>query len=231
MSLRKTNSLQGFTLAELAIVLVIVSLLLTTLMPPLSAQMDQRAYNETSLWLNEGKEALLGYAMTHPAADGKPYLPCPDTDDDGLENRVGFACTSQEGRIPWADLGVSRWDSWTNRIRYRVHTNFSNSEVGFTLATAAPDLRVCAVNDCATTVATQLPVVLVSHGKNGAGAFNSTGATGGINGPSADADESENSDVDNDFVSHTQSSTFDDIVVWLPATILYNRMITAGRLP
>lgn len=218
----------GFSLAEMAIVLVIVGLLLTTLMAPLTAQMDQKSYNETTQWINEAKEALQGYAMTHTAVDGKPHLPCPDTDDDGLENRAGLVCTSQEGRIPWADLGVSRWDSWSNRIRYRVHANFSNTGVGFTLATAAPNLRVCAANGCAATVATQLPVVLVSHGKNGAGAFN---ASGGTNGAPTDADELENSDADNDFVSHTQSSTFDDIVAWLPATILYNRMISAGRLP
>jgi hypothetical protein len=77
-------------------------------------------------------------------------------------------------------------------------------------------------------LATQLPVVLLSHGKNGAGAFNTSGGT---NTAPTSADELENSDTDNDFVSHTPTTDFDDIVAWLPASILYNRMITAGRLP
>lgn len=228
MPMTTLRPMRGFSLTELAIVLVIVGLLLTTLMPPLSAQMDQRSYNETTLWLNEGREALLGYAMTHTAVDGKPYLPCPDTDDDGLENRAGTTCTAQEGRLPWADLGISRWDSWSNRIRYRVHTSFSDSSTGFTLATAAPNLRVCAASGCAASLATALPVVLLSHGKNGAGAFNTSGGT---NTAPTGADELENADADNDFVSHTPTTDFDDVVVWLPASILYNRMITAGRLP
>lgn len=219
---------RGFTLTELAIVLVIVGLMLTSLVPALTAQIDQRNYSETTQWLSEAKDALLGYAMTHTAADGKPYLPCPDTDDDGLENRTGSGCTSQEGRIPWSDLGISRWDSWGNRIRYRVHTNFSRNDVGFTLATAVPNLRVCTSAACSATVASSLPVVILSHGKNGNGAFN---GSGGTNPAPAGADELANTDANNDFVSHTPTPDFDDIVTWLPTTILYNRMISAGRLP
>jgi prepilin-type N-terminal cleavage/methylation domain-containing protein len=226
--MRLQHSNFGFTLTELAIVLVIVGLMLSAIIPPLSAQQDQRNYSETQQWLNEAREALVGYAMTHTALDGKPYLPCPDTDDDGKENRPGTTCTSQEGRIPWSDLGVSRWDSWSNRIRYSVHANFSNSANGFTLATAVPNLRVCAASGCATTVATGLPLVLLSHGKNGAGAFNSVGGT---NPAPSGADELENTNANTDFVSHTQTTDFDDIVVWLPTTILYSRMIAAGRLP
>ena len=51
------------------------------------------------------------------------YLPCPDTDDDGLKTEQVLAAL-WEGQIPWNDLGISRWDSWGNRIRYRVLPNF-----------------------------------------------------------------------------------------------------------
>jgi len=221
--------INGFTLTELAIVLVIVALLLSTLMPALSAQLDQRNYSETRQTLSEVREALIGFAAKNAASDGKPYLPCPDTDDDGIENRDGIgACTSQEGNVPWSDLGLARTDSWDNRVRYRVHGNFSRNFAGFDLTTPAPNLRVCTTSACTITVATALPVVLVSHGKNGLGARNTIP---GWNAAPAGADELENADADNDFVSHEQTPDFDDLVVWLPTALLNSRMLSAGRLP
>jgi type II secretory pathway pseudopilin PulG len=215
-------------LTELAIVLVIVGLLLASLMPSLTAQTDQRHYSETTQTMHEIRDALLGYAVAHSAADGKPLLPCPDTDDDGMENRTGNDCTSDEGRIPWSDLGVTRWDSWNNRIRYRVTKDFSRKNIGITLASTG-DLRICPDAACTTTLASSVPAVLVSHGKNGLGAFN---AIGGINSDPTGADELVNKNTgDKDFVSHAPAPDFDDVVVWLPTTILLNRMVVAGRLP
>ena len=49
----------------------------------------------------------------------------------------------------------------------------------------------------------------------------------------SNADEQENSDgsADNNYVSHTLTSTFDDLVVWISPNILINRMVAAGKLP
>ncbi|MCP5269454.1 MAG: type II secretion system protein [Zoogloeaceae bacterium] len=222
------RSHQGFTLTELAIVLVIVGLLLTTLMPSLTVQTDLKHYNETTQVINEARDALIGYAMTHTASDGKPYLPCPAADDSGIEaTRTAGACPAEEGRFPWSTLGVARWDSWNNRIRYRVRSTYTNSTNGFTLSSAGT-FRVCEDAACTIVIASTLPVVLLSHGKNGLGAFNSAGGT---NTAPTGTDELENSDNDTDFVSHSPTSDFDDSVAWLPATILFNRMIAAGRLP
>ena len=68
---------RGFTLVELAIVLIILALLSGGLMMTLSSQVDQRSYRETQQQLQDIRDALLGYAASHPALDGKPYLPCP----------------------------------------------------------------------------------------------------------------------------------------------------------
>lgn len=222
-----TVAQRGFTLVELAIVMFIVSLLIGGMLLPLSAQQDIRYNGETEKALSEIREALVGYAASHSATDGKPYLPCPDTDDDGAENRTGNACTAQEGRIPWGDLGLGRTDAWNNRFRYRVTPAFSNNATGFTLSSVGT-LRVCAENTCATTVAATVPAVIVSHGKNGAGAFNSSGGT---NAASLDANELENTDGDDDLVSKTGDPTYDDFTVWLSPNILFNRMVAAGKLP
>lgn len=222
-----SSAQRGFTLIELAIVMFIVSLLIGGMLLPLSAQQDLRYNGEAEKALGEIREALIGFAASHSATDGKPYLPCPDTDDNGLENRAGNACTAQEGRIPWVDLGLGRIDPWGNRFRYRVTPAFSNNATGFTLSSAGT-LRVCAENTCATIVAATVPAVIVTHGKNGAGAFNSAGGT---NTASLDANELENTDGDDDFVSKTGDPNYDDFAVWLSPNILFNRMVAAGKLP
>ena len=56
---------QGFTLIELAIVLVIVTILVGGLAMPLSAQIEARRISETRKTIEEAKEAIIGYAMSH----------------------------------------------------------------------------------------------------------------------------------------------------------------------
>ena len=218
---------RGFSLTEMAVVLVIVAILIAGLVIPLATQQDIRARQDTENMLTNLREALLGYAASHAAGDGRPYLPCPDTDDDGRENRAGGVCSGQEGRIPWADLGLGRNDAWNNRYRYRVTAAFSSSANGFTLASAG-DLNVCADAACAASVAASVPVVVLSHGANGAGAFN---MAGGTNPAPAGADELENTDGDATFVGKTPDTAFDDLVTWIPPSVLINRMITTGKLP
>lgn len=224
--------LHGFTLVELAIVLIILALLSGGLMMTLSSQLDQRYYSDTQQRLQDIRDALLGYAASHLALDGKPYLPCPDTDGDGFENRTGNVCTSPEGFLPWNNLGVGNQDAWNNRFRYHVTPSFARNDIGFTLSTTGT-LRVCEQAACTSKLATQLPAVVVSHGKNGFGATTS----GNLANPApASADELENADVnDSDFVSHTFSppgpNEFDDLIIWISPNILYSRLISAGRLP
>ncbi|MFZ3088401.1 MAG: prepilin-type N-terminal cleavage/methylation domain-containing protein [Methylotenera sp.] len=212
---------RGFTLVEMAVVLVILGFLLGGLLVPLSAQIEQKNYSVTQKDLSEIKEALIGYALSHPALDGKPHLPCPDSvGDDGLEDRAGTTCASPEGNLPWSDLGLPAQDGWGNRYRYRVtDLQFADNSLGFTLASNGN----ITVRDAAAgnIIASSIPAVVFSRGKNGAG---------------AGADEAENSNIANSLiVSHEPKATagneFDDMVVWIPTGILFNRMVTAGLLP
>lgn len=218
---------RGFTLTELAIVLFIVALLVGSMMLPITAQVDTRDYSDAQKTLGEIRDALTGFAISHSAADGKPYLPCPDTNDDGVENRVGNACAADEGRVPWVTLGHAQTDPWNNRYRYRVTPTFTNSGTGFLLTTAGT-LTVCTTSACASTVATAVPAIILTQGKNGAGAFNNSGGT---NAASTNANELENSDGDTTFVSKEADPNYDDMVIWLSPSILFNRMVAAGKLP
>jgi hypothetical protein len=75
----------------------------------------------------------------------------------------------------------------------------------------------------------------MSHVKNGKGAISAL--TGTVNAAASSADERENTDGSVNFVSRPPSAAdspageFDDIVSWLSRFTLYNRMVTAGRLP
>ena len=120
----------GFTLIEMAIVLMIVGLLLSGLLVPLSAQMEQRNITDTQKSLSEIKEALIGFALTY----GR--LPCPATSSsNGAEQFVpghsaadGQCSNFYNGYVPAATLGLSGTtdssgfliDSWGNRIHYAV---------------------------------------------------------------------------------------------------------------
>ncbi len=241
----KTHTQNGFTLIEMAIVMSIIALILGAGLTLLSAQQDQRRIEDTNALLANANESLIGYALSHTATDGRPYLPCPDkttaagsgTANDGEEDRTATPgpCVVQEGNLPWVTLGLTpQTDAWSNRLRYRVtdagSNHFSNSSTGMQLTFAA-DINVL---DAATgnSVVTGVPALVLSHGKNGLGAIN---ATGGSNPLATSVDEQANTDMTINFISHApspaESGYFDDQLIWLSSNILFNRMVQAGKLP
>jgi prepilin-type N-terminal cleavage/methylation domain-containing protein len=79
---------RGFTLIEMAIVLVIVTILIGGLVMPLSAQIQARRIAETQKTLAEAREAIVGYAMSNTTSpctcaytsgvlDSPPTTTCP----------------------------------------------------------------------------------------------------------------------------------------------------------
>lgn len=242
----------GFTLTEMAIVMVIMALLIGGMLVPLSAQRDIQNINSTQRQLSDIREALFGFA----AANGR--LPCPASPaSTGIENPAGGgACANpKDGFLPGATLGIGPTDAqgyvldaWGNRIRYAVanwqsgagatHPNAFTTVDGIKNAwndattTITPNLRVCSTSAgiggtaCAAnmTLSYETAAILVSSGRNG-----------GL--PPAGADELANTDNNSTFVSHAPTPAdapqgeFDDIVIWLSPNILYSRMISANKLP
>jgi len=235
------NRQRGFSLIEVAVVLFIVILLIGSLLVPLGTQVEQRQIRETEKTLSDIYDALLGFAV----ANG--HLPCPDTNNDGLEdvNAANDRCSTiatsiSAGNLPWQTLGLGNSDVWGNRFRYVIREEYARRlplSTTFTLSTTA-NVRVCTVAACspASNVLTSSAVAAVlSHGKNGLGAINSL--SGANNPPPTSVDELQNTNNDRDVVSRTISAAsantieFDDIVVWLPQYTLFNRMVAAGKLP
>lgn len=241
----------GFTLIELAIVLVIVALLSGGLMMTLSAQYQNVASADTQRRLNDAREALLGYA----AANGR--LPCPALGGaTGVESPAGGGTCNDnwDGFLPAITLGISptnengyALDGWGNPIRYattkdRAYQVTTTNQIktawnaGATLSNGqlAADLQVCNTAtgitgsgggaSCAngSNLAANAVAVIYSRGNNGAAV-------------PVSADEVANGDADRAFVSHTPTpggaNEFDDLVIWISPNILYSRLIAAGRLP
>lgn len=256
---RRLNFSRGFTLIELALVLVIVAIFLGGMLMTMGAQDENRRYNDTRATMATAQEALLGFAAAH----GR--LPCPaSAASNGLEDPVGGGvCTASAnkvavGFVPAATLGLAPIDStgrlldgWGIPLHYAVTaedssavttadgikskgmTNMSNelliicnSGVGM-LNEGLGNTDCPAVNETLTKTAV---AVIYSRGKNAASGGGGADERHNPNPNSVLAD-------DRAFVSHEPAPAdapggqFDDIMVWLSPNILYNRMISAGKLP
>ena len=251
----------GFTITELAVVLVIVGLLLGGLLVTLSAQYEARQLVETRDRLALAQEALIGFALRN----GR--LPCPAVAAgggpayrDGTTVQVqgtgeeGFAsggsastgqCFNSHGLLPALTLGLGTTDAngflvdaWNTPVFYSVTAWSSNAFTKSGGIAAAgitalnPTFRLCSTAACGTgqvlTSDNTVPAVIFSAGKNRRAALSDI--------PVGDVDERENVDGDNDFVSHDSrpagagGGEFDDVVSWLSANVLVNRMVAAGAI-
>ena len=124
--LARKKRLGGFSLIEIAIVLVIISVLIAIVAVPLATQVDRQRVNETDKQLEQIKEAIYGFAM----ANGR--LPCPSRlADNGQEApSVAGSCPTFNGFLPAVTLGIApidangfavdAWGGNQNRIRYAV---------------------------------------------------------------------------------------------------------------
>jgi prepilin-type N-terminal cleavage/methylation domain-containing protein len=221
----------GFTLVEIAIVLVIAALVLGAVLVPLAGQIESRRVRDARAKIEEIKEAVLGFA----AANGR--LPCPAS--AASNGRESF-CTSSsgscsatttppahgrcsnffDGYLPAATLGISPndssgfaldpWESQASRWRYAV-TDKTIAAIDYAL-TAPNGMR----NAGAANIAQEKLLFVCARG--GSTTASSCGASVpaltdqapiviwsvGRNGSAAgiSTDEQENGDSDAFFVSH-----------------------------
>src|SRR6266545_7017060 len=304
---RAMNRSRGFTLAELAVAVAIIGLLLAGAMIPFTAQIEVRNVADTQRTMESIREAITGFAQ----ANGR--LPCPANGsiaaglaNAGTEQFNGTSCTASLGVVPWATLGAPETDAWGRRFSYRVApafadklslTTWNTRQSSYTppagnlpqgvsspaspanqtpscdlaVAPTLSSFALCTLGDIAvftrggsTTAAVPLsaaiPAVIISHGKNGRGAWQ----TNGIRLTPIPSGNDEAANVNGNtsatptggylswaFYSRTPTPAasgcvdpipggpastaplceFDDIIVVISPSTLIARMVAAGRLP
>lgn len=216
----------GFSLLEMAVVMVILGLLLGGLLGPMSIQRENRNQNEVKQLLLEIEDAMLGFVAIHG------YLPCPaSAGSSGLEARNGANnCTAQHGFVPTTTLGLQGkldtnnrlLDPWLVPIRYSLSSvNSWEYAKGVSLTSGAGDFRVCSQASCSNVLAQDIVAVIFSLGEFGALATSSV-------------DQLENTDSDTVFVwrtfSEASGSEFNDSLRWISPNVIVHELVSAGRL-
>jgi len=248
---------RGFTLVELAVVLLVMATLLAGLTLPLATQVQLRRHEETRRQMDEAREAVLGFAVVH----GR--LPCPASAQSRGEESFAPGGGPADGRcadfhggfLPGATLGLppldtegfvrDAWGSPRNRLRYAVfgpnpvngveqaltRANGLQAATLSGLGDAPHYLFICAsgagvgpssCGPAANQLTRRAAFVLHSAGANAPAI------------PQPGSDEARNLDGDAVFVSHEArlgTDPFDDVVTWVPVSVLAARMLAAGRLP
>ena len=222
----------GFTLIEMSIVLIVISLILSGVLKTVSVQRQQLKRDETRQALQIINQALIGFTAT----EGR--LPCPDTDNDGEANDVavpfGDTCTNDEGFLPFVDLGVPAEDAWGNRFRYRVSSNAGinfadNPDPGPPLLSsfAMGDPGDIVVRDAGgNLVVNNIPAIVISYAENGRQTIANLPCGAGV----PTVTEEENCNANALFTADDYRTDFDDLLTWVAPTVLINRMIESGRL-
>lgn len=232
----------GFSLIELALVMLVMGLLLGGVMMTLSMQDEIKRRTLTDQRLAEVREALIGFALVNGRLP-RPAISATDGNERGLcANEPAPDCS---GFVPWTALGVQRADGYDKLIRYSVTPSFANAS--FSMATVPTKsvrsrdtlgaltylagAAVCsATNGCT-------PAVIYSQGSSNFGT-----SVDGLPRPNPSAtnvDESTNNDNTTvSFISRYYDDNtlaiggeFDDQAIWLPTSLLFGRMVQAGKLP
>lgn len=245
---------RGFSLVELSIVVLVIGIVLTMGIGAWTANLENQANGATVQRQAAIKEALIGYLRRNNR------LPCPDTDftaPDGAENRTTAgdpttACSAAFGIIPYTTLGLARdagRDGWGNFFSYHVSsTNISTASNGNWSANTdwtrsawfrTGNKGLITVNNrtgaTVTAIASNVVAVVVSHGRNGLGAYSIGGTRNTL--PAAGTDEESNTNATNTHYRRDPTTDdaaiggpFDDQVLILAASDLLEPLFRDGSL-
>lgn len=225
---------KGFSLIELAIVLVIIAIIGGVSLSIGSTQMQVAEINNVEKTLDNAKIALATYKIKH----GR--LPCPAnpalastdtnygvevTDCDLVACPAGVVCAGDtiQGAIPFKTIKLSEsasYDSWDNKLGYIIDKAMTAN------ASANDDGRIAIMDTTGneitgSSVLGKATYVLLSHGSDGKGAYNKQGTL--VAACSGSESDTENCDGDDELLFSKVSATsnvegtanyFEDYMEW-----------------
>jgi len=138
----------GFTLAELAVVLLVIGLLMFALLPTSAVMLSNSRHSATQQKLNNIDAALVNFVIVNKRlpcpADGSIAMTASGAGSEG--GRTSGDCTNNQanGVVPWVALGLNAGDivdAWNNQITYRVAFGLTRDPVAS--QNAALDMSSC----------------------------------------------------------------------------------------
>jgi len=188
---------QGFTLIELSIVLIIMSVVIGGGLTTFTASIKKNQFDITSARIETIENALLSYSMTNLR------IPCPAditknlgdatyaTEGTNCHNIATLPTVQIEGTVPTKELGLSddyMYDGWGHRFRYAVDPAFTASLTDTTNPPKANPLPInsgglcvksptgITIRDSAATARTTSAIyAIVSQGADGHGSYTYNG--------------------------------------------------------
>lgn len=136
------NRQRGFSLIEIALVLVIVGLALGGIMAAFGPQMERKQVTDTQDRMKQASEAIVAFALVNRR------LPCPATAaSNGAEvtGARGICTNPNNGFVPAATLGLGdrapnglTQDAWVGGLRYAVSQVAYNGTANYSTLGCAP---------------------------------------------------------------------------------------------
>jgi prepilin-type N-terminal cleavage/methylation domain-containing protein len=199
----------GFTLIEIAIVMVIIGLLAGGGVSIMGMLTQRKARNETIDYLKETKEALISYA----SINGK--LPWADTDGDGNGN-----VNATSGTLPYLDLKVRPSDPYKRVLRYEINSNLGTDRPTTCSALKAglssgPRL----VDGDGAASSFYIAAILISSGPMD---LDSDGNV--FDAINSGSHQGDNTDGTPNYIRYPPIDTFDDLVVYIGGNELYGNL-------
>jgi len=206
---------QGFTLIEIAVVLVIIGLLAGGGVSLMRVLTERKARNEALSYLKDTQFALIGYA------ERTGRLPWADNDGDGTENSG-----VNNGTLPYYTLQVAPRDTYKRVLRYALNPNLGTSRSLSCSALRAGLTGTPLVVDAdGATALFPVAAIIVS-----AGSMDSDRDGNVFDRLAAGVHQGDNTDGQPNYLKHPPVVGFDDLVIYIGANELYTYLCEYSSL-
>lgn len=218
---------QGFVLMEVAIALVILSLMVGFSLPIYNQYIKHQKIKKTDENIELITQALAGYVLQNGT------LPCPskpttNVDHQGQPSEGCVLENFSSGLVPFKILGIKSSDAkdaWGRWINYTVDLDLILSSIEIAGHSNITD-GLCSIDKTSSginilgefkqSLLRQTPkrfvaFVLISHGPSGGGALLDNGTII----PTSDSDKQINASRSNQYIDKSIGQTFDDRVRWI----------------
>ena len=203
----------GFTLLEIAIVMVIIGLLTGGGISLMKMLTERKARNEAVVYLQQARSALISYTVNNgrlPWADGNTAGPGDGIEDPGTTN----------GFLPYMTLQMAPSDPYKRVIRYEVNTGLATSRPA-TCAALRTGLtaRPLVMDADGVAVAFSVAVALVS-----AGPMDADGNGNTFDDFNGGGYQGNNANGTPNYLRHPPALDFDDLTVYIGGNELFGNV-------